>query len=156
MSQGQERTNGPAATELAAEFARCGYVRRRDADRRVREGRSYKKGYEVRFVLDSSDELRAVRRLLQAVGLRPGRPFHKHRRLVQPVYGRAAVDWCVVHLPVGRDRTALGFSSDGQRVAYRSRTELSKSTARLPNTALQPPAGRQGRAQKKRGRAGRG
>jgi hypothetical protein len=123
MKRGNGKRVDPAAIELAAVFARCGYIRRFDADGRVRDGQSYKKGNEVRFVVASPAELRAVRVLLLAVGLRPGRAFQKHRRLVQPLYGLAAVEWCVAHLPAGRDRSVLGFSSNGQRVVRRSRRE---------------------------------
>lgn len=156
MPQGPERANGPATGEVVAAFLRCGYIRRCDADRRGRDGQSYKKGFEVRFVVGSPGDLRVVRRLLEEVGLRPGRPFRKHGRLVQPVYGRAVVDWFVAHLPAGRDRLALGFSPDGRRLAPRSRNVLSDSTKRLANTALQPTAGKQRRGKENMRRAGRG
>jgi hypothetical protein len=81
--------------ELLRWFERGGYIRCCDPKRRVREGDAYKKGYEVRFVLDSEKNLQEVRRLLTAAGIRPGKPFRKHQRYVQPVYGRSTVGWFV-------------------------------------------------------------
>lgn len=75
-------------------FEQSGYVRRFDPERRKRVGSSlYKKGFEVRLVLTSEEELREARRLLEVVGLRPGKPFRKNSRFVQPIYGRSALDW---------------------------------------------------------------
>lgn len=85
--------------ELLAWFGRGGYMRRCDPERRKREGQAYKKGYEVRFVLDSQQAVRQVRRLLLGAGFRPGRTFRKSNRIVLPVYGRATVEWFVKRLP---------------------------------------------------------
>jgi hypothetical protein len=84
---------------LISFFLRSGYVRRFDPERRKRENQAYKKGYEVRLVVASRAELRAVRRRLKTVRLRPGRPYPKHGRIVQPVYGRAGLDWFMERLP---------------------------------------------------------
>lgn len=74
-------------------FRRGGYVRSADlAKRKERGSERYKKGYEVRFVLDTESELKDVRRLLKAAGYKPGKPFEKHAKIVQPVYGRVAVE----------------------------------------------------------------
>lgn len=145
------------ATELATLFARTGYVRRCDAKRRAREGQSYKKGYEVRFVLGSEHETRAVRHLLRAAGLRPGKPFRKHNRLIQPVYGRAAVDWFLAGLPSGRERLAVGFAADGRRVGRRPRGRAVAREEDLPITGMQPAGGASiARLKKVRSRAARG
>jgi hypothetical protein len=66
--------------------------------------------------------VRAVRRLVRAVGLRPGKPFAKHGRIVQPVYGQTAVRWFLSRLPSDRERAAMGFSLSGRRLARRSRS----------------------------------
>lgn len=113
----------PASVPALLEwFERSAYVRLCDLERRRRDGQAYKKGSEVRFVLASQVEVRAVRRLLHAVGLRPGKPFLKNNRIVQPVYGEPAVEWFLSRLPIGRDRATLGFSSCGQRTVRRSYT----------------------------------
>ena len=79
-------------------YRQSGYVRRFSPKRRKRVGSFlYKKGFEVRLVLTSEEELREARRLLEAVGLRPGKPFRKHSRFVQPVYGKIALDWFITH-----------------------------------------------------------
>jgi hypothetical protein len=75
---------------VAEYFLRNGYLRAADPRLRRDRGQAYKKGYEVRFVLGSSGELKEVRALLRDAGIRPGRPFRKHSRLIQPVYGDAA------------------------------------------------------------------
>jgi hypothetical protein len=79
-------------TRLSAFFRRNGYVRFQNARRLKAEGyRVYKKGDEVRLVVETSAELKTIRRLLQQAGFKPGRPFTKSRKRVQPVYGREAV-----------------------------------------------------------------
>lgn len=91
-----------AVAELLLWFERGGYFRCYDPQRRDREGTAYKKGYEVRFVLDSEKNLQEVRRLLTAAGIRPARPFRKHQRYVQPVYGRSALEQFVNYWETAR------------------------------------------------------
>ena len=125
--------------ELLVWFERSGYIRRYDPQRRAREGPSYKKGYEVRFVLDSEDALRVVRRLLTAAKLRPGKPFRKHQRIVQPVYGRTTVEWFMDQLSKGREHAKHGFGPDGRRIVRRSPiSDQSPARERLPNSAMLP------------------
>jgi len=100
-------------------FERCGYLRRYDPERRAREGQGYKKGFEVRFVLESKAALPVLRRLLTAAELRPGKPFRKHRRIVQPVYGAKTVEWFESRLPKGREGAKRGFGAAGQRLIRR-------------------------------------
>lgn len=69
-----------------------GYFRTPNRERRQRDELRYKKGWEVRLVVDSEDELAAVRQSLVRLGVAPGAPFRKHHRIVQPVYSRAAVE----------------------------------------------------------------
>jgi hypothetical protein len=45
----------------------------------------------VRLVVDSPEALEEARKLLVSVGLRPGTPYPKLRKFVQPIYGRDAV-----------------------------------------------------------------
>lgn len=115
------RGSGLAARKLMAYFLRSSYVRQADPVLRLLQGRTYKKGYEVRFVVASPAELREVRALVQRLGFRPGMPFSKHNRIVQPVYGRAAVDWFVTRLRKGRRQRSEGFYSDGARLWRRPR-----------------------------------
>ncbi len=82
---------GMSERTLARYFIRKGYVRAANEYLRRTRGRAYKKGYEVRFVLKSVQERNEVRDLLLEVGLKPGNPFEKHSRIVQPVYGRESV-----------------------------------------------------------------
>ena len=78
---------------LKGYFRRNGYVREANAARK-REGASvYKKGCEVRLVLDDKREVRAVVRALKTVDLKPGKVFEKHGKLVVPIYGKAALVW---------------------------------------------------------------
>jgi hypothetical protein len=78
------------AEQLSAFFSRSGYVRFQQEDR-LREGRTYHKGEEVRLVANSLAELRTIRRLLRTAEFSPGRPFQKHSRWCQPLYGRETV-----------------------------------------------------------------
>ncbi len=57
-------------------------------ERREKESATYRKGYEIRFVVATKRQLAEIRRLLRRVGFKPGKPFQKHSRWVQPVYGR--------------------------------------------------------------------
>ncbi|WP_157850064.1 MULTISPECIES: hypothetical protein [Kitasatospora] len=69
-----------------------GYVRQPDPARRGGEdGRTYKKGWEVRFTARSEEEITEIRDLVTAAGFAPARPFFKGHQLIQPVYGIAAV-----------------------------------------------------------------
>ena len=78
--------------ELATLFHRNGYVRLPNLDRRAATPRAYKKGYEVRLVADTREELRYIQHLLRLAGFEPGQPFGKAPRLRQPLYGRAVVE----------------------------------------------------------------
>jgi hypothetical protein len=88
----QLNPNNPAAIELKEFFKRNGYVRLPDKKRRKMDSRNYKKGYEVRLVLKQS-ELPHVRRLLQQSGFRLTTPFAKLTQIVQPIYGKAAIEF---------------------------------------------------------------
>ncbi len=73
-------------------FERNGYLRVPNPRRRKKESADdYKKGCELRFVARSDPELRQIRTLLRRAGVNMGRPYEKHRQLVQPVYGMKAV-----------------------------------------------------------------
>jgi hypothetical protein len=74
-------------------FQLNGYVRVQNKARKQALGAKYRKGWEVRFVLNTPDEVEQLQQLLRDAGFRPGKPFKKHSRLVQPVYGKAVVDY---------------------------------------------------------------
>jgi len=77
---------------LVQYFERNGCLRRPNPDRRKTETRSYKMGYEIRFVAHTKRELAELRRAIRGAGLKPGKPFAKVNRWVQPVYGRDAME----------------------------------------------------------------
>jgi hypothetical protein len=79
--------------ELRRLFQQRGCVRVPNAKRRAQLGPKYKKGHEVRLTVSSKAELRQVQRWLKQVGLTYGAPYAKGLRIVQPIYGRAAVAW---------------------------------------------------------------
>jgi len=85
--------NKQALKSLITLFQRNGYVRVVDEKHRKEFGQKYKKGYEVRLVANSKEELQIIRRLLKQAGFKPGKPYKKHLQFVQPVYGKSAVDW---------------------------------------------------------------
>lgn len=75
---------------LGQSFASGGYLRMPDSDRSG--DAHYKKGWEVRLIGDDEDAIAYLREHLKKAGLTPGKPFQKHKRFIQPVYGRAAVE----------------------------------------------------------------
>ncbi len=79
--------------KLAAYFCRNGRIRmpRRDR-RRGEDSQSYKKGYEVRFLLFDDAELEEVQALLERAGLRVATPWRKSNQWIQPLYGEEAAD----------------------------------------------------------------
>lgn len=81
------------ATRLRQRFHACGYVRSKDEGKAQDLAGKYRKGWEVRLVLRNDEDVQRTRRLIEQVGLKPGRPFLKSGRPVQPIYGKAAVDW---------------------------------------------------------------
>jgi len=86
--------NDPSEPEaiLAKYLRRNGYVRVPNPKRRERDGQAYKKGYEVRFVARSTLEINEIRRALVAMDLEPAKPFAKHQQMIQPVYGKQALE----------------------------------------------------------------
>jgi hypothetical protein len=83
----------PATPTLLAEYLRANsYARVPNQERREEGWSAYKKGYELRIVVKTQDDVKRVRRLLQDAGIHPGKPFRKAQQWVQPVYGRQAVN----------------------------------------------------------------
>jgi hypothetical protein len=80
-----------AKSRLLEYFQRNGYMRFPNMKQR-KNNPNYKKGHEVRLVLYSREELDEVISLLELVGLSGGRPFQKNQQVVQPIYGKDAVD----------------------------------------------------------------
>jgi hypothetical protein len=74
-------------------FDKYGYVRVFNPQRKEELGDHYHKGHEVRLVARDENEAAELRRLILLVGLKPGNAYKKHSRVVQPIYGKAAVDW---------------------------------------------------------------
>lgn len=70
-------------------------VRWPDAARRKSEKAAYHKGFEVRFVMPDAASAKRVRTLLLRQGFKPGALYRKRSQVVQPVYGRAAVEWFI-------------------------------------------------------------
>ncbi|MDI6767251.1 MAG: hypothetical protein QME52_10555 [Bacteroidota bacterium] len=57
----------------------------------------YKKGWEVRLVAKTKDELYLIRQYLDDVGLKKGKPFKKGEQTIQPIYGKQAFNWFKTH-----------------------------------------------------------
>ncbi len=80
-------------------------------------GQKYKKGYEVRLVVKTWREVMRIRQLLHCVGFKAGRPFKKHSRIVQPIYGKAAVEWFLstsLEARASKESPASGVRSDSE------------------------------------------
>jgi hypothetical protein len=78
--------------QLVELYQDSGYMRVPNMDRREEEPGEYKKGYEIRLIARTKRDLAVIRRLLREVGLKAGKPFPKHSRWVQPVYGYEAMN----------------------------------------------------------------
>lgn len=86
------RPPATVARQLARFYARTGFVRNQNRQRFKHEGTDrYKKGDEVRLIVDSLDELTHVQELLDRAGFKVSRPFQKRSQYCQPLYGRQAV-----------------------------------------------------------------
>jgi hypothetical protein len=88
----RKKSTKPEA-QLVEYFQRNGYMRIPDNGRLGDEGSTvYKKGYEIRLVARTKAELNTIRKLLRETGLKAGKPFAKAQQIVQPIYGKAAMD----------------------------------------------------------------
>ncbi|MFN7923101.1 MAG: hypothetical protein U0Q16_23565 [Bryobacteraceae bacterium] len=59
----------------------------------VRPPSGERKGWEVRLILFSSEELEVIQQASEAIGLKAGRPWAKSNRTVLPFYGEDAMKW---------------------------------------------------------------
>lgn len=76
-----------------ADFVRANsYARVPDETRQDEGWKEYKKGYELRIVVKTQDDLKRVRKLLQDAAIKPGKAYRKAQQWVQPVYGKQAVN----------------------------------------------------------------
>ena len=73
-------------------FRQRGCVRIADEERKLQDPK-YKKGCEVRLVAKTESELMQIQHWLIDVGFKPGKHFRKNSRLIQPIYGKDAVEW---------------------------------------------------------------
>lgn len=78
--------------QLVKYFRRNGYLRFPDEKLRKKMGENYKKGYEVRLAANDKKELSEIKNLLRKAGFKYGKPFQKSNRLIQPIYGKDAVE----------------------------------------------------------------
>jgi len=89
-----------AGKQLLEFFNRNGYIRRPDLKTRKEIGCGrYKKGWEVRLTAKTYKELDLIRKLLDEVGLKKGKPFKKEKSSIQPIYGKQAVEWFTNYTP---------------------------------------------------------
>ena len=56
--------------EIARLFLRNGYIRKANPERLAGDGPAYKKGHELRFILDAGEDPQAVKRNLEAAGIK--------------------------------------------------------------------------------------
>jgi hypothetical protein len=84
----EQRVLAPYLVQL---IERNSYLRQPNEDRRKEEKTNYRKGWELRLVLDNESEVEAAVRSIASSGLKAGRPFKKWSRWVIPLYGREAV-----------------------------------------------------------------
>jgi len=73
-------------------FLARGYVRVPRLEDAVGPPYPTKKGYEVRVVVRSDEELADVVRCMGEIGFKSGKPFKKHASWAVPIYGQIEVD----------------------------------------------------------------
>lgn len=73
-------------------FHRNGCLRAPNSTRRKKDKQAYKKGYEIRLAANNIKELHEIRSLLRKAGFKTGKPYPKHSRLIQPVYGKSSYE----------------------------------------------------------------
>lgn len=89
-----------------AEYVRANsYARVPNVERQDEGWNAYKKGYELRIVVKTQNDIKTLRRLLLDAGINPGKAFRKARQWVLPVYGKQAV------------KSLVGLKSKKRRVA---------------------------------------
>lgn len=82
-----------ADTNALVDYLRANsYARVPDETRQEEGWGSYKKGYELRIVVKSQDDVKKLRKLLQDSHIKPGKAYRKAQQWVQPVYGKQAVN----------------------------------------------------------------
>lgn len=82
-----------AEAATIADYVRANsYARVPNTERQDEGWMAYKKGYELRIVVKTHDDLKQLRRLLLDAGIQPGKPFRKAKQWVVPVYGKQAVN----------------------------------------------------------------
>jgi hypothetical protein len=87
MTRRTRREASPKRT-LRTLFERNGCFRLPNRRKRKQLKERYKKGYEVRLILNTKTELAIARRLLRRLHFKLGRPYQKRSQLVQAVYGK--------------------------------------------------------------------
>lgn len=86
-------------TAAVAQLAKLTRYTRSPQGKRMSEGSDdYKKGWEVRFVVDTQKDVAGVKKALAQLGFRAGKPFPKASRIAVPVYGRTVVEFCAKHM----------------------------------------------------------
>ncbi len=80
-------------TSTLSDYIRANsYARVPDETRQDEGWKEYKKGYELRIVVKTQEDLKRVRKLLQDARIKPGKAYRKAQQWVQPVYGKQAVN----------------------------------------------------------------
>jgi len=126
-----------ATRRLRGLYAKRWYLRIPDEARRRQTPEEYKRGYELRFRARGHSELKDIRSLLRAVGIRAGRPYLKRGRPVLPIYGANRVLQAILYLGLKLKPPRRHMPLAGQP-ARRGRL----SVARRPRPLSRPPTHR--------------
>lgn len=82
----------PAQRRAVELFHKGACVRTPNEDRLEEGHQKYKKGWEIRFSVRSRSDASELKRILQSLDLRSGRPYRKHQTTwILPMYGREQV-----------------------------------------------------------------
>lgn len=84
---------GNARDVIVDAFQQGGCARIRDlAKRELHTSLKYKKGYEIRLPVSTTEEKLTLLEALELLGFRAGKPYPKHRQFIIPIYGKQQVE----------------------------------------------------------------
>jgi hypothetical protein len=107
-------------------FMSCGYVRQHP-----------RRGWEVRYIPKDDDELQRIRSAIRSLGITVSDTFIKHRKPVQPLYGKDIVSH---FLPLHEAKKAARAERQAANKAAREALAVARATrkaARLAKKAAQ-------------------
>ncbi len=123
---------------LKEKFKAVGYMRRQNPSKfRAKGPDVYKKGWEVRFVARSDEELQAIRHAIYILGYTVSKTFKRQGRDVQPLYGKEIVgEFKALHAAKTKEREKEQKKSDELRKAREALREERRAARKAKTEAI--------------------